>query len=103
MSLWHLRCDFLGQKETIADSSYVNSANSYKYYFSQWGVNKSIPGTVKDSAILALGKRIRDSNSTPAVRYNGQEIDKKRLRRHISDTEKKREDADSNIQLSNNV
>jgi hypothetical protein len=81
----------------------VNSENSYKYYFSKWGVSKTIPGTVKDAAILALGKRIRDSNSTPAVHYNGQALDKKRLRRHISATEKKREDVDSNIQLSSNA
>jgi len=80
-----------------------NSEHSYKYYFGQWGVSKNIPGTVKDAAILALGKRTRDSNSTPGVHYNGQIINKKRLRRHISAAEKKKGDADSNIQLSSNV
>ena len=81
----------------------MNSEHSYKYYFSQWGISKNIPGTVKDAAILALGKRIRDCNSTPAVHYKGQGINKKRLRRHISAAEKKKEDADSYIQLSSNV
>ena len=82
---------------------FVNSEHSYKYYFSQWGVSKNIPGTVKDAAIMALGKRIRDGNSTPEVQYNGQTINKKRLRRHISVAEKKKEGADSNIHLSSNV
>jgi hypothetical protein len=96
--------DSLARKGTIADSPHVYSEHSYKYYFSQWGVTKNIPGPVKDAAIMALGKRIRDSSrSTPAVLYNGQEINKKRLRRHISTGEKKKEETDSNIQLSSNV
>jgi hypothetical protein len=96
--------DSLARKETIADSPHVYSEHSYKYYFSQWAVTKKIPGPVKDAAIMALGKRIRDSSrSTPAVLYNGQEINKKRLRRHISTAEKKKEEANSNIQLSSNV
>ena len=88
----------------IADSTHVYSENSYKYYFSQWGVTKNISGRVKDAAIMALGKRVRDgSRSTPAVLYNEQEINKKRLRRYISATEKKKEEADNNIQLSTNA
>ncbi len=94
----------LARKGTIADSPHVCSEHSYKYYFNQWGVTKNIPGPVKDAAITALGKRIRDnSRSTPAVFYNGHEINKKRLRRHISTAEKKKEEAESNIHLSSNV
>jgi len=77
--------------------------NSYKYYFSRWGINKNIPGPVKEAAIVALGKRIRDNTSTPEIFYNDQAITKKRLRRHISVAEKKKETTDSNIHLSSNA
>jgi hypothetical protein len=95
--------DSLARKGAIADSPCVYREHSYKYYFSQWGVTKNIPGPVKEAAIVALGKRIRDSRSTLAVFYNDQAINKKRLRRHISAAEKKKVEADSNIQLSSNV
>jgi len=75
----------------------------------QWGITKNIPGSAKQAAVVALGKRARDNNSTPAVFYNDNNtegdrvIDKKRLRRHIATTEKKKEAADITLQLSNNV
>ena len=94
--------DFFARQGTMANSTEY-SEHSYKYYFNQWGVTKNIPMPVKEAAIAALGKRIRDNNSSPAVFYNDQAINKKRLRRHMSAAEKKLEDADNNIQLGSNV
>jgi hypothetical protein len=88
---------------TITDSTGVYSEHSYKYYFSQWGISKNVPISMKEAAIVALGKRVRDNNSTPAILYNNQAINKKRLIRHINDAEKKRNQADNDIQLKTNV
>jgi hypothetical protein len=88
---------------TITDSAGVFREHSYKYYFSQWGISKNVPISVKEAAIVALGKRVRDNNSTPAILWNDQAINKKRLRRHIHDSEKKLNQADSDIQLKTNV
>jgi len=66
------------------------SPNSYKYYFNQWGVNKSTPSRVKDAAIVALGKRVKNRMSSPKVYYKDHPIDKKKLARHIAATEKKK-------------
>ena len=57
--------------------------------------------SVKDDAIVALGKRIRGNNSTPDVFYNDQAIDKKKLRRHITATEKKLSKEEESVQLRN--
>jgi len=88
---------------TIADTAGICSEHSYKYYFGQWGISKNLPIAAKKAAIIALGKRVRDNNSTPAIFYNDQVINKKRLRRTINDAEKKINQPDNDIQLKNNV
>jgi len=79
------------------------SEHSYKYYFNQWGVNKNIPGPVKDIAIVALKKRSRDSTSTPPVFWNDHKIPKEKLQRHMKVAEKKRKTTDDDLQLKGNV
>lgn len=54
---------------------------------------------MKEGVIKAIGKRLRDGTSVGSVRYKDQEVDKKRIRRHI-DTQVRRE---NNLQFSNNV
>ncbi|KAF7959897.1 hypothetical protein EAE96_001500 [Botrytis aclada] len=47
---------------------------------------------MKEAAVTALGKRLRDdSTSTPVIKYKGREMDKKRLRRHIDEQERARQ------------
>ncbi|KAI1372771.1 hypothetical protein F4677DRAFT_431474 [Hypoxylon crocopeplum] len=72
---------------TTMKSEYRFDANvrQYKYYFKKWGIFKSVPSSAKEKAIVALGKRDRDGEITGGVRYKGEVIDKKRLRRHIND------------------
>ncbi|CZR64442.1 uncharacterized protein PAC_14340 [Phialocephala subalpina] len=82
--------------------------NSYKYYFTQWGVTKNIPALVKDAALTALGKRTRVGYSTPEVWYKKGDdqilpIDKKRIKRHIKTVEVERSKKADQIQLGNNV
>jgi hypothetical protein len=51
----------------------------------KWDIFKSIPSVVKNQSVQVLGKRVRDGTAFGGIRYKGVEIDKKRLRRHITD------------------
>ena len=77
----------------------VTSPHQYKYQLKKWGITKSVPAAKKEEAIKAIGKRTRDGASTTAVRYKGQEIDKKRIRRHIKNEARQ----DDDLHLCNKV
>lgn len=68
-----------------------NRERQYKYHLREWGFGKSIPEKVKEEACYALGKRSRDHTSTPTVEYNGEEIEKAKLRRYMISKAKQNE------------
>ncbi|KAK7943591.1 uncharacterized protein PG986_012704 [Apiospora aurea] len=55
----------------------------YKYHINKWGLNKNVSSTAKEQAIKALEKRQRKGTATGEVRYKGEPVDKKKLRRHL--------------------
>ncbi|CAJ2509436.1 Uu.00g144620.m01.CDS01 [Anthostomella pinea] len=59
------------------------------YHFKKWNISKSIPSSIKDQAIKTIRKRTRDGKATGGVKFNGEDIDKKRLRRHLNDTSRR--------------
>ncbi|KAI0023051.1 hypothetical protein F4780DRAFT_125516 [Xylariomycetidae sp. FL0641] len=67
------------------------NARQYKYRLKSWGIWRYLPSTVKAKAIGALGKRARGTSPSPNIRYKGEEVDKKRLRRHINSHMRSRE------------
>ncbi|KAH6673207.1 hypothetical protein B0J14DRAFT_66218 [Halenospora varia] len=75
----------------------------YKYQLRKWDITKKVPSNKKEAAIIAIGKRTRDVNSSLAIKYHGEEVDKKRLRRYINTTEKAKLRQEQGLQLSSNV
>jgi hypothetical protein len=53
----------------------------------------------KEQAFKAIGKRSGGSSSTAVVKYKGERIDKKRLRRYINAKQKQ----DTEFQLASNM
>ncbi|KAL3422709.1 hypothetical protein PVAG01_06865 [Phlyctema vagabunda] len=91
-------------KENYHFSAYEHQ---YKYQLDKWGISKNVSHEIKSAAIVGIGKRSRTSgnDASPLARYRGQDIPKKKLRRHVSEMEKhtaKRE-RDNPIQLGHNV
>ncbi|KAG9228624.1 hypothetical protein BJ875DRAFT_547603 [Amylocarpus encephaloides] len=77
--------------------------HQYKYHLKKWGITKKIPSKKKDSVIAAIRKRTRDPNLTMIIKYNGEEVDKKKIRRHINAVEKKNKNKEDTLQLNGNV
>lgn len=69
----------------VLHSTDVVSVRQYKYHLKKWDISKSISSSVKDQAIKAIRKRVRDGETVGGVRYKGEEVDKKRLRRYLDD------------------
>ncbi|KAK6223958.1 hypothetical protein LQW54_000104 [Pestalotiopsis sp. IQ-011] len=59
------------------------SVRQYRYQLKKWNIAKNLTSTAKEKTIHVLGKRARDGAETGEVRYNGVEVDKKRLRRYL--------------------
>ncbi|KAK8044160.1 hypothetical protein PG993_004184 [Apiospora rasikravindrae] len=55
----------------------------YKYHIKKWGLKKNISSTAKDQVIKVLEKSQRNITTTGEVRYKGEAVDKKKLRRHL--------------------
>jgi len=62
-------------------------------------MSKSVPKAKTEAAISAIGKRKRETTSTPVIRYHGEEIDKRKMRRLIKSQEKQQND----LQISSNM
>lgn len=60
-----------------------NSIRQYKYRLKKWEINKNTTSETKERAIAAIRKRARDGIDVGGVRFRGEELDKKRLRRHV--------------------
>jgi hypothetical protein len=58
-----------------------------------------VPTRVKEQACTALGKRNREAASTSTVEYNGERIDKAKLRRYMISIARQ----DNALQLGNNM
>jgi hypothetical protein len=58
-----------------------------------------VPTRIKEQACTALGKRTREAASTSIVEYNGERIDKAKLRRYMISLARQ----DNALRLSNNV
>lgn len=59
------------------------SVRQYRYQLKKWNIAKNLTSAAKEKTIQVLGKRARDGAETGEVRYNGVEVDKKRLRRYL--------------------
>ncbi|CAG8977660.1 hypothetical protein HYALB_00006610 [Hymenoscyphus albidus] len=77
--------------------------HQYKYKLKKWGMTKNMPSKKKESAILAIRKRTKDPNSSMSIKYNGETIDKRKIRRHISDVEKAKKKQEHTLQLKINL
>ncbi|CAG8957534.1 hypothetical protein HYFRA_00010400 [Hymenoscyphus fraxineus] len=77
--------------------------HQYKYQLKKWGMTKNMPSKKKESAILAIRKRTKDPNSSMSIKYNGETIDKRKIRRHISDVEKGKKEQEDTLQLNINA
>ncbi|KAE9373954.1 hypothetical protein N431DRAFT_557867 [Stipitochalara longipes BDJ] len=71
----------------------------YKYHLKKWDIGKIVPTSVKEQACKVLGKRSRDAASTSTVEYNGERIDKAKLRRYMISLARQ----DNALRLGNNV
>ncbi|KAI1328405.1 hypothetical protein F5Y16DRAFT_154316 [Xylariaceae sp. FL0255] len=71
----------------VMKTQYHFDANprQFKHHLKKWGITKIVPKAAKDQAIKAIGKRMREGNSVVGVKYRGEEIDKKRIRRYLRD------------------
>ncbi|KAK5635541.1 hypothetical protein RRF57_011253 [Xylaria bambusicola] len=63
--------------------SFDANVRQFKYHLKKWDFTKAVPKAAKDKVVKAIGKRLREGKSVGTVRYKGENIDKKRIRRYL--------------------
>ncbi|KAK8069909.1 hypothetical protein PG994_006525 [Apiospora phragmitis] len=65
------------------DANSFSLVRQYKYHLKEWGFSKNISSTAKGQVIKAIERRQRKGKAIGEVRYKGEPVDKRKLRRYL--------------------